>query len=71
MLSSLRSTATATAIQDFDKLVALGHYAWHIKSTDREWESDSAHVFTVRDGRVTGFQEYTDTAALADAYREG
>jgi uncharacterized protein len=54
-----------------DKVVALGHYAWHVKSTGREWESDFAHVFTVRDGRVTGFQEYTDTAALADAFREG
>jgi ketosteroid isomerase-like protein len=54
-----------------DRVVALGHYAWHVESTGREWESDFAHVFTVRDGKITRFQEYTDTAALGDAFREG
>lgn len=54
-----------------DKVVALGHYAWHVKATGREWESDFAHVFTVRDGEVTRFQEYTDSAALADAFQQG
>ncbi len=54
-----------------DKVIALGHYAWHVKSTGREWESDFAHVCSVRDGKVTRFQEYTDTAALGDAFREG
>jgi ketosteroid isomerase-like protein len=54
-----------------DRVVALGHYAWHVKTTGRNWESDFAHVFTVREGKVTRYQEYTDTAALAEAYREG
>lgn len=54
-----------------DRVVALGHYAWHVKSTGREWEGDFAHVFTVRDGKVTRFQEYSNTAAIADAFREG
>ena len=54
-----------------DKVIVLGHYAWHVKSTGREWESDFAHVLSVRDGKVTRFQEYADTAALADAFREG
>ena len=40
-------------------------------TTGREWESDFAHVLSVRDGKVTRFQEYADTAALADAFREG
>jgi ketosteroid isomerase-like protein len=40
-------------------------------STGREWESDFVHAFTVRGETVTRFQEYTDTAALADAFREG
>jgi ketosteroid isomerase-like protein len=30
-----------------DRVVALGHYAWHVKSTSKVWESDFAHVFTV------------------------
>lgn len=54
-----------------DKVVALGHYIWHVKSTGREWESDFAHVFTLRDGKVSRFQEYTDSAALADAFQQG
>jgi ketosteroid isomerase-like protein len=51
--------------------VALGHYAWQSKSTGREWESDFVHVFTVRDGRITRFQEYMNTAAIVDALRQG
>jgi len=51
--------------------MALGHYAWHVESTGREWESDFAHVFTVRDGKLTRFQEYANTAAIADAFHEG
>ncbi|HEX2183619.1 MAG TPA: nuclear transport factor 2 family protein [Rubrobacteraceae bacterium] len=54
-----------------DKVVALGHYAWQAKSTGREWESDFVHVFTVRDGRITRFQEYMNTAAIVDALRQG
>jgi uncharacterized protein len=54
-----------------DTVAALGHYAWHVRSTGREWESDFVHLLTVRDGKVTRYQEYTDTAALGDAFREG
>ena len=54
-----------------DRVVALGHYAWHVKATGKVWESDFAHVLSVRDGKVTRFQEYTDTAAIRDAFREG
>jgi uncharacterized protein len=54
-----------------EKVVALGHYAWHVKSTGREWESDFAHVCVVRDGKIARFQEYTDTAAIVEAFRGG
>ena len=54
-----------------EKVVALGHYAWHVEATGREWESDFAHVFSVRDGKIARFQEYTDTAAIAEAFRGG
>ena len=53
-----------------DKVVVLGHYSWRVKSTGRSFEGDWAHVFTVRDGEVVRFQEYTDTAAAAAAYRK-
>ena len=53
-----------------DKVVALGHYAWLVKSTGREFGGDFAHVFTVRDGKVIRFHEYMDTAAVAAAHRK-
>jgi ketosteroid isomerase-like protein len=53
-----------------DKVVALGSYNWRVKATGREYGGDWAHVFTVRDGRITGFQEYMDTAAAASAHQK-
>jgi ketosteroid isomerase-like protein len=52
-----------------DKVVALGHYAWRVKATGREFGGDFAHVFTVRDGKVVRFHEYMDTAAAAAAHQ--
>ncbi len=53
-----------------DKVVALGHYAWRVKSTGREFGGNFAHVFTVHDGKVIRFHEYMDTAAVAAAHRK-
>ena len=53
-----------------DKVVSLGHYRWRVKDTGREFASNFAHVFTIRDGKVTGFREYFDSAAVAAAYRK-
>jgi uncharacterized protein len=52
-----------------DKVVALGHYTWTVKQTDRIFESDWAEVFTVHDGKITRFREYADTAAAERAYK--
>lgn len=52
-----------------DRVVTLGHYVWRVKSTSKRFESDWAMVFTVRNGKITSFQEFTDTGALAAAYR--
>ena len=51
-----------------DKVVALGTYRWRVKRTGREYGGDWVHVFTVRDGKITGFQEYMDSAAAVAAY---
>ena len=56
-------------IANGDKVVALGHYAWHVKSTGREFGGDFAHVFTMSNGKVIRFHEYMDTAAAAAAHR--
>ena len=55
-------------IADGDKVVALGHYRWRVTGTGRTFDSDFAHVFTIKDGKVVRFQEFMDTAAVAAAY---
>jgi ketosteroid isomerase-like protein len=53
-----------------DKVAALGYYRCCVKSTGREYEGDWAHVFTIRNGKVSKMHEYTDTAAAAAAYQQ-
>jgi ketosteroid isomerase-like protein len=53
-----------------DKVVVLGDYSWRVKSTNKEFGSDWAHVWTVRDGKLAGFKEYTDTAAASNAHQK-
>ena len=51
-----------------DRVVALGNYRWMAKPTGREFSSNFVHVFTLSDGKVTGFDEYFDTAVAAAAF---
>jgi uncharacterized protein len=53
-----------------EKVVVLGHYTWRVTASQGQFTSDWAHVFTVRNGRIERFQEYTDTAAVAAAYKQ-
>jgi ketosteroid isomerase-like protein len=50
-----------------DKVVALGHYAADTP-IKKGFESDFAMVFTLRNGKVTHFQEFCDSAAVNAAY---
>src|SRR2546422_1519665 len=50
-------------VAEGDKVVALGSYEWRVKATSREFAGDFAHAWTIRDGKVVSFHEYTDTAA--------
>ena len=50
-----------------DKVVALGHYAAKSPS-GRSFESDFVMVFTLRNGKVVHFQEFSDSAAINAAY---
>jgi ketosteroid isomerase-like protein len=43
-----------------DKVIALGHYRFRIKSNGEFYESDWAHAFGIRDGKISSFQEYVD-----------
>lgn len=50
-----------------NKVVALGHYTANITGGGR-FDADFAMVFTLRDGKVVAFQEFTDSAGVNAAY---
>jgi len=51
-----------------DKVVAIGHYRALTKSTGKRFESDFVMVFTLRDGKVARFQEFSDSASINAAF---
>jgi ketosteroid isomerase-like protein len=54
-------------VAEKDKVVALGYYTAKAP-TGRRFESDFVMVFTLRDGKVVQFQEFSDSAAINAAY---
>jgi ketosteroid isomerase-like protein len=53
-----------------DKVVALGHYA-ATTPIGKQFDSDFAMVFTLRNGKVVRFQEFCNSAAINAAYLAG
>jgi len=54
-------------VAENDTVVALGHYRATTKPGG-SFDSDWVMVFTVRNGKITNFQEFTDSAALNAAF---
>jgi uncharacterized protein len=52
-----------------DRVFVLGRYSWNIRKTGRAVSINWVHVFTLRNGKVTKFREFNDTAQFAEAYR--
>jgi ketosteroid isomerase-like protein len=50
-----------------ESVVGRGHYAGKYRQTGREVKAQFAHVFSFRNGKVVGFQQYTDTAQFKTA----
>lgn len=53
-----------------DRVVVLGNSAGTVKPTGRNFETDWVHIFTVKDGKVTSFKEFFDSAAMERAYQK-
>lgn len=51
-----------------DKVIVLGNSKWRVKATNKEYESDFAHVLTVKDRKVIGFREFMNTAVRTNAH---
>lgn len=56
-------------ITEGNKVVVLGRSAGNVTTTGRNFETDWVHIFTVKDGKVTGFLEFFDTAVMERAYQ--
>jgi len=55
-------------VADGDRVLVLGSERVKVKATNRTIEVDWIMAFTLRNGRITKFREYTDTKVIADAY---
>lgn len=52
-----------------DHVLALGHERVRVKATDHIFETDWAHLFTVREGKIVRLREFYDTAVMAAAFK--
>ena len=52
-----------------DRVVALGFFRGRAKPNGRVWTTEFAHAATFRDGHLTRFEAFFDTAAALEAHR--
>ncbi|WP_412063354.1 nuclear transport factor 2 family protein [Rubrivirga sp. IMCC45206] len=56
----------AQLVVDGDTVVSLGAYTGTRKGTGVALDAPFAHHWTIRDGKISAFQQYTDTAQFRD-----
>jgi uncharacterized protein len=54
-----------------DKVMVLGYERFRVKATGRVLANELAQLYVLRDGKITQFCEYYDTAAVAETFRRG
>ena len=54
-------------VAEGDRVLVIGYSAGRAKATNRSFENHWVMAFTVRNGKVANFREYTDTLAAARA----
>ena len=52
-----------------DKVLVLGHERVRVRATERLFETDWAHLYTIQDGKIARLREFYDTATVAAAFR--
>ena len=55
-------------VAEGDRVVVLGRERGRVKGTGKTFDNEWALVFTLSGGKVTGFQCYENTAAVAEAF---
>jgi ketosteroid isomerase-like protein len=51
-----------------NQVLATLRYKAKLKKNGAEYNTQAAHLWTLKDGKVTNFQQYVDTKQLADAF---
>ncbi len=62
----LRNFAPGRYVSEGDTVVVLGHSDGVVRHTGRPLATDWAHVFTLRDGKICGYQEFVDSAQVIE-----
>lgn len=58
-----------TLLDAGDNAVGIGRYTATAKATGKSFSARVAHVWTVRDGKVVAFEQFTDTLRVAESLR--
>ena len=53
---------------DGDQVMTVGRYSGVVNATQKRFDFEVAHFFTVRNGKVVRFLDFYDTAAQLEAY---
>lgn len=74
--SAIGETVTVEAYEpreflpsDNGVVTVLGWQRVRVRATNKAWETQFAHVWTVKDGLVTRVREFYDTAPVLEAFR--
>ncbi len=54
-----------------DSVAVLGHERCRVKATGRIVEAKWVQIFTLRNGKISRYREYSDTAAWDGGYSSG
>jgi ketosteroid isomerase-like protein len=68
-LTEIQRFEPHTFVSEGDRVVVLGNATERLKATGKVLESDWAHAFTIKNGKIVAFQEYIDTAATVAELR--
>jgi cytochrome c553 len=63
----VREIAQRQFIESGNTVAVVGWERSAARQTGGEFVANWLHLFTVKDGRIAGFEEFTDSAAIADA----
>jgi len=61
--------APETFLAGGEQVVVIGGERGRVRATGKSFDNDWAMVFTLRDGKITKFRSYEDTAAVAEAFQ--